>query len=622
MKFLHIGMDGMMYPLLKKFMAEGLLPTFEKLIAQGTINKLMPSIPAWTPTNWSAQVTGAQPGSHGLGGWTKHHKTDPMSVRPIESWESTDWGPETVWEVAEEAGLKSLITHYPVATWPSPINNGYVVAPGFREPPFTLSDAGEYYCSPKVAASETKVAPELRSVDRLEEGAPKGSTAVPLRPATGWANLAGEAWEGELPAPPYHKPGPAELFYLLVRPGVMDRVWVYAAKDAAEPMAEVPLGEWSPFVYHDFSGTEATMRWRLLTLGVGPTVHMLRCQAYATNGTAYPAGLEQEILKEVGPWFPRFTMYPRSQPELEAFLDEVRYQGFWQAKVAAYVQEKHGWDMHWCHWHIFDNINHPTVNYADPEGPNYDPVVGEWNMEAQRRSYMIGDEVLAEFLKLADDDTVVMVVSDHAMPPAHRWADIDIRLMEAGLMAFDPETREIDLSKSLTYTWPERGSEIFVNLQGREPTGVVPAEDYEKVQERILDALFDWRDPETGQRVIPLALKLQDAQIIGYWGEDNGDVVFVFNHGIGWGAVDGNESIGPGKGALHGSQLPTHETKHFTTMGMMILAGPGVVDAGYERDWHKWGLIREIDVAPIACHLMGLRMPRHNQGAVPMDLVE
>ena len=59
----------------------------------------MPSIAAWTPTNWAAQVTGAQPGTHGLGGWTKHHKTDPMSVPAIQSWESKEWNAETVWQV-------------------------------------------------------------------------------------------------------------------------------------------------------------------------------------------------------------------------------------------------------------------------------------------------------------------------------------------------------------------------------------------------------------------------------------------------------------------------------------------------------------------------------------------
>ena len=621
MKFLHIGMDGMNLPLFRRFLAEGHLPTFERLVEVGTVNRLMPSIAAWTPTNWAAQVTGAQPGTHGLGGWTKHHKTDPLSVPAIQSWESREWNAETVWEVAEEAGLKTLITHYPVGVWPSPIENGYVVAPGFREAPFLLADAGEYYASPSARSPQpTPGGPRVRSVDVLEEGGPKGSVAVNLRPADGWSNLEGQAWEGTLKVP--LTDGGEQEFLLLVKAEENERVWLYESKDGAAPLAEVSLGEWTDFVVRDFGGQSGTVRFRLLALTPRPTVHLLRSQVYATDGFAYPENLARELFEEVGPFFVRFAVNPRSDPELGSFLDDVRYQGLWEAGVAKYVQEQYGWDMHFCHWHIFDNINHPTVNLADPDGPNYDPEVGAWNMDAQRKAYIIADEVLAKFLELADEDTYVMVVSDHAMPPAHRWADINVRLAECGLMAFDPKTREIDMAKSKVYTWPERGAEVCINLAGREPTGIVPADEYEKVQDEVIDALLDWRDPETGERVIPLALKLQDAQIIGYWGQDNGDVVCVFNHGIGWGAVPGAASIGPGGGALHGSQLPTYETEHFTTMGMMILSGPGVKGGGYERDWQRYGLMREIDVAPTICHLMGLRMPAQNQGAVLTDLLE
>jgi hypothetical protein len=312
---------------------------------------------------------------------------------------------------------------------------------------------------------------------------------------------------------------------------------------------------------------------------------------------------------------------PRGPAELEAFLEDVSYQGHWEARVARYVQEHHGWELHFCHWHIFDNVNHPSVNAMDPDRPGFDADVAEWHTDAQRRCYAIADAVLAEFLELADDDTVVMVVSDHAMPPAHRWADINARLAECGLMAFDPETREIDLARSLTYTWPSRGAEVFVNLEGREPTGVVRPDQLAAIQDRVIDALLDWRDAPADKRVISLALRLEDAQIIGYWGPDNGDVICAFNHGYGWGEPLDGGTVGRGRGAIHGSQLPTYETEMFTTMGMMILTGPGVRQGGYERDWRRWGLIREIDVAPTICHLMRMRPPAHSQGAVPHDLL-
>ena len=115
-KILHIGLDGMNLPLLKKFIDEGHLPNFRRMIEEGTINRLLPSIPAWTPTNWAAQVTGAEPGTHGLTGWERRQKTQPWDASRILSWESTDWRAETIWEVAEEAGLKSMITLLSAAT--------------------------------------------------------------------------------------------------------------------------------------------------------------------------------------------------------------------------------------------------------------------------------------------------------------------------------------------------------------------------------------------------------------------------------------------------------------------------------------------------------------------------
>ena len=421
MRFLHIGMDGMNYPLLRKFVAEGCLPTFAQLVSRGTINRLMPSIAAWTPTNWAAQITGAHPGIHGLGGWSKHRKTDPMEVPPIESWESREWSGETVWQVAEEAGLRCLVTHFPVGVWPSPLKDGYVIAPGLRYPPFLISTAGEYYCSPRLRGGVSQSGgTRVRSVDEVEEGGPPGSVPVGLRPAQGWRNLPGDAWEGELTIP--IQSGGERRLVLLVRADEPDKVWVHAQRDGSQPLLELELGRWTPFVHLDFAAEQGSVRFHLLASSEGPTLHLCRSQVYATSGFAYPQGLAKELVREVGPFFVNFSVYPRGQAELEAFLDDVRYQGHWEARVARYVQERYGWDLHFCHWHIFDNINHPTVNLMDPHGPHYDPEVAAWNTEAQRRAYQIADQVLAEFLELADEETVVMVVSDHAMPPAHRWS--------------------------------------------------------------------------------------------------------------------------------------------------------------------------------------------------------
>lgn len=642
-RVLHIGMDGMNLPLLRRFSEEGVLPSFRRMMGRGTTNRLLPSIPAWTPTNWAAQVTGTDPGTHGLAGWERRLKTQCWDAPKVLSWEFVDWRAETIWELAEEAGLKSMITFFPVATWPSPVKRGYVVAPGFRDPPLVIADRMQYFCRMSPTAVMVKDAaavadPMSRTVDRAEEGMPPGSSKLTLSPVQGWHDAPAGAWACEMPIPLRGGSGQVVMQLLVTRSGSggLERFLVCERKDVESRLVEMELGRWTDFVVLNFGERDEIREggFRLRLLEVGPddaSFRFCRSQVYPTRGFTYPEGLSEELVENVGPFIIRYSVEPIGDAELEAFLDEMLYQGLWEARAAKYVHDRHGWDLHFSHWHIFDNINHFTINPADPEGPDYDPEVGNWNMNAQRRAYQVADRVLNEFLQVADDETYVLVISDHAMAPAHRWCDVDVLLAQRGLIAFKDGGREIDFSRSRAYTLATRGSEIFVNLERREPFGIVPKGDYERVQDEVIDALLDWRDPLTGRRAVALALKLQDAQIIGFWGEEQGDVVFTYNRGFGWGAVyergAGGEptaerpSIGPGRGALHGSQIPTSETAFFSNMGCMIMTGPDV-KAGYERDWRRYGLMREIDIAPTLCHILGLRPPAQNRGAVLHDIFQ
>jgi len=642
-RILHIGLDGMNLPLLRRFVSEDVLTNFQQLIEQGTINRLLPSIPAWTPTNWTAQVTGAEPGTHGLAGWERRQKNQSWDTTRIQSWEYVDWQAETIWEVAEESGYKSMITHFPVATWPSPIKNGYIVAPGFRTPPLVIAHSMEYFCrisEQEVTEDRTSKITQQRlsTVDRAEEGLHPGSTILTLSPAKNWRNTRSEAWSCELPIP--HNDGQSELtLQLLVTPsssGNIGNFIICEIKDLNSRLVKMELGKWTDFIISKFSEEDNTQEgsFRFRLLEVSPeeySFRFCRSQVYSIRGFTYPTSLGEELLENIGPFFLRYSVEPKGDVELNAFLDEHRYQGLWEARAAKYVLNKYGWDLHFSHWHIFDDINHFTINPADPHGPNYDPEISKWNLNAQKQTYQVADEVLGEFLKLSDNNTYVLVISDHAMAPAHRWCDVDVLLAQKGLMVYKKGGREIDRSKSRVYTLATRGSEIFINLKKREPFGIVSQHDYETVQEEIIDALLDWRDPLTGKRAVALALKLQDAQIIGYWGKNQGDIVFTYNRGFGWGevyergigdkSVTNRPSIGPGRGALHGSQIPTSETPFFSNMGCMIMTGPDIKQ-GYERDWKRYGLMREIDIASTLCHILELRPPAQNRGAVLYDIFD
>ncbi len=631
-RFLLIGMDGMNLPLLRRFASEGSLPTFSKLMARGSTNRLLPALPAWTPNNWATIITGTTPGSHQLGGWTLRRKTDPWEAPRLESWDSRVIGKtETIWHVAEQAGLRTLVQFYPVAVWPAPLRRGYVIAPGFHDAPFAIAMPMRYFVTRrgdvKASIEQVGAVARERTTDLAEMGAPPGTSVVRLAPTSDWEHVPAGALAAELPI--VLKTGETECAHLLVIPEggnrPFARVAVCAERDANAWVADLTPGEWSPF-WHRRLGrarTEVAMRFRLLEADpAAGTLYLCRTEAYATRGFASPEGLDRPLVEACGPFYDWPSIDPTLGPaELDTFAGDMLYQGEWQVKAARYLLNHGGWDLHFSHWHLFDHVNHPTVNPADPEGPAYDATRGAWMIECQRRIYQVGDTVLRQFLELADDNTIVCVTSDHGMAPTHRWADVPARLVEKGLLVYQGNGRTIDWSRSAAYVQADRGSEVWVNLKGREPMGIVPPDTYEEVQEAIIDALLDWRDPGTGKRPIALALRLQDAQIIGYWGTENGDVVLTFNRGYGWGPPLDGHTAGPGKEALHGSQIPTSETPYFTNMACFIMAGPGI-RVGYERDWQQFGLMRMVDLAPTFAHLLGLRPPLHSTGSVLSDLLE
>jgi predicted AlkP superfamily phosphohydrolase/phosphomutase len=137
---------------------------------------------------------------------------------------------------------------------------------------------------------------------------------------------------------------------------------------------------------------------------------------------------------------------------------------------------------------------------------------------------------------------------------------------------------------------------VFLNLAGREPEGIVKPEAFDVVQRQVIDAILDHRDSETGERPFALALTREDAEMINMWSELVGDVVYALR---------------PEFDGAHGYHLPSSRLGMGAQHAVCVLYG-----AGIRRGGHLKGQVRQVDIAPTISYLLGIDVPRDAEGGV------
>ena len=116
------------------------------------------------------------------------------------------------------------------------------------------------------------------------------------------------------------------------------------------------------------------------------------------------------------------------------------------------------------------------------------------------------------------------------------------------------------------------------------------------IRDRIITALYGYRDKETGKRIVSLALRNREAVLLGLGGPECGDIVLFMAEGYN---IDHADCLTTTFGYAQTSMQP-----------IFAAAGPGI-KAGFTTNRY----IRQIDLAPTMAALAGVRMPRECEGA-------
>jgi predicted AlkP superfamily phosphohydrolase/phosphomutase len=299
----------------------------------------------------------------------------------------------------------------------------------------------------------------------------------------------------------------------------------------------------------------------------------------------YPKELKQELLDKVGEYV--FDVRNFRTDNTQYIIDESYKMTEQRFKAADYLLTNKPWDFFMMVEMGPDRLNHGIWSFIDPGHPRHEH--DNPYKESLREYYRYLDGKIGDLLgKHSDDDTTVLVVSDHGAKAMVGGICFNEWLRRGGYLSFSNEPSgitpinkmEIDWSK--TKAWGDGGyyGRLFLNVEGREPNGTIPQADYEKVRDEIIEKVEAMVDHE-GK---PLRNKAHKPEEL--YTKQNGvapDLIIIFGE-LRWRSVG---SLGHGSIYTFENDTGPDEANH-AERGIFIMDNAPNQSTGRKEGLHLW----------------------------------
>jgi predicted AlkP superfamily phosphohydrolase/phosphomutase len=279
------------------------------------------------------------------------------------------------------------------------------------------------------------------------------------------------------------------------------------------------VGEWSDWIRLDFSalpylGTinaiarfylqEATPAFRLYVtpLQIDPAAPVMPIST--------PPSWSKQLSQDLG------YFYTQELPEdTKAFSGGIfTAKEFWEQAQLVWKEQRQALDyflerfeegLLFFYFSSVDQGAHMLWRYHDPKHPG--SIDDAELRNGLRRLYQGIDDGLGQVMRAVDDQTTVIVMSDHGFAPFYWGVNVNSWLVENGYVKLkDPKSQDkhrlyqnVDWSNTTAYALGLNG--IYVNLLGREKYGIVyPGNEHEALLDRLEADLLAMRDPHHDRR--------------------------------------------------------------------------------------------------------------------------
>lgn len=323
----------------------------------------------------------------------------------------------------------------------------------------------------------------------------------------------------------------------------------------------------------------------------------------------YPNELRYEIDRVLGGRDYDVDVPQFRTDDKDHLLQQIYEMNDKQFEVMRYLLDNKPWDFFMFVDMGVDRIHHGMWKYHDTTHPRHEP--GNKHQHSIRDYYVHLDRQIGTLLERIPRETAVLVVSDHGVKAMHGGVCVNEWLRREGYLALQEEPEgecpipfaEIKVDWGKTQVWGSGGyyARIFMNVEGREPQGTIPAAQYEGFRDQLAEALRSIPAPD-GSDIGTQVFKPQDVyrQV-----RNIAPDLIVYFGGLSWRSVG---SFGYDDVYTFENDTGPDDANHAEN-GMFILVKPRGKKGGRLVESRHL-----MDVAPTILDLFGLPIPADMQG--------
>ncbi|HZQ70211.1 MAG TPA: alkaline phosphatase family protein [Terriglobales bacterium] len=508
-KVIVIGLDGLEPGIVDAMLSRAELPNLAKIQRSGSYSRLKTTYPAQTPVAWSSFATGTNPGGHGIFDFISRDPQNRLPDAALSRFERPRnmFAPPRVvnqrqgvpfWITLTQAGIPSTVLRCPCTFPPDPLKGNMLAGVGVPDLRGSQSKGTFYTQDHGVQAEESE------QVVHLDSGSDFSTRVIGPR------NTA---------------KAPAADAICDIRVRVDKSARRLAIETGGSPAKiEVSERQWSDWVRFKFKLSmlqSVTGIARFYVRRLDPHVEFyVSAINFDPAAPLFPVSAPPDYAKTISEKLGLFSTLGMAEDhnglnngrfDEEAYLQHCDLVLGEREQLMRYELDRFREGFFFILFDTPDRLQHMMWRFRDAGHPLHNRDADRDFSTRVEQHYQRCDALLAPVLNHVDEDTLLIVLSDHGFNTFRRAFDTNTWLFQNGLLALKDGRKpgedrgeafaEVDWSRTSAYALGLGG--IYLNLEGREQGGIVGENgEAERVRNAIQSGLTGHPDPTTGRPAI------------------------------------------------------------------------------------------------------------------------